>query len=207
MGFRLPGSSVHLPEAQQSQLEQRQRQHDHEQDNADGGGVADIDQLYTLVEYIGDHGFSAVQWPTSGGQHVHGVEDLERTDDGDHQHEQGRGAQHRQGNAPEDLPGGGPVHAGGFVEVLRYPLQACEEDHHVEAEVLPDTDQDHNGHGPVGVTQPACNGHSDGMEPVSQEADVGVEQEAPYHRDDGEGTDHRQKEGGTQEPAQWQLTV
>ena len=45
------------------------------------------------------------------------------------------------------------------------------------------------------------------MEPVSQEADVGVEQEAPYHRDDGEGADDRQKEGGTQETTPRQLAV
>src|ERR1700753_2154066 len=71
----------------------------------------------------------------------------------------------------EPLTGRGAVDPGRLVELGRDRLQPGDVDHHVEADVLPDADDDHGGHGQGGAAQPVGRVHTDRAQPVGDQPD------------------------------------
>ena len=84
---------------------------------------------------------------------------LEGANDGDDRDKKGGGGDQGQGDLPEALPGAGTIHLGRLIEFMGYILQTSQENDHVIAHALPDTDDDDiddcppGFHEPVGVAE------------------------------------------------------
>ena len=108
-------------------------------------------------------------------------------------------AEHRQRDVAEPLPGAGAVDCGRFVQAAGDLLEAGEEDHHVEPEVLPHGDEHDGGHGEHRVLQHVAELDAEASQPVVEQPDLRVEQVRPREGGDGERDDERQEQRGAEE--------
>ncbi len=93
-------------------------------------------------------------WAGPPRHHKGFAEKLEGTDHLDHQEEKGGGADHRKGHIEKLLQRAGSVHLGGIVKLRRDGLKSGQIDHHGEAGVLPQGQDDHGGFGPKAAVEP-----------------------------------------------------
>src|SRR5699024_1203054 len=86
---------------------------------------------------------------TAAGHLVDLVEDLQRIQQLQHQHQHGDGGQLRQGDGGELPPTAGPVERGRLIEVLGDVLQSRQVQQEVETDGPPHRVDDHREHGGV----------------------------------------------------------
>ena len=101
----------------------------------------------------------------------------------DHGGEEQRRPDARQGYVPRQLASAGSVEAGRFVQVLWDTLQPREQDHHGEANVLPDADEDDGGQGQRRILQERDRLSEKLLGEATHEADVRVQEEPPHQPD------------------------
>ncbi len=130
------------------------------------------------------------------GHNVYECKDLERSDDRCDQHEEGRGPEHRECDVPEAPPGPGPVDHRGLVELVRYRLQAGEEDHHLEADVDPDGHDDQGEQRGGRAVEPGEGSQPHQPQRPVEKPEVGVVHPLPDDGDGDEARDVGQEEHG-----------
>ena len=91
---------------------------------------------------------------------------------------------------PEPLPAVGAIHRGRLLQGPVNALQPRQENDHVIAGPLPDTDKDEGRHRPLDAVHPLRpRNMEDAADDVVDEPQVGIEQEAPHQRDSRHGDD------------------
>ena len=150
-----------------------------------------------MDQYLGGLGRTAL------GEHVHGVEYLEAADAGDDDHEQRGRPEHRPGDEAEFVPAGShTIDLCGIIKVPRDRHQAGKEQHHVEAEGLPDTDGTQRIERGAAILQPAIPFEADAREQGVDQAELGMEHELPHDRHGDQRGHDRQEVNGAIPAAQ-----
>ena len=121
-GGRTAAGHSDLPKhAQYADLDKRQDQDDEGQGNAQGGGVAELEEAEAV--HVEQHGHE--QPPVVGtagdvaGEQGRLREQVVGPDDGEGHHEDDDGTQQGQDDVPEQFPAAGPVHDGGLLDFRR----------------------------------------------------------------------------------------
>lgn len=132
----------------------------------------------------------------------HGLEDLERSDEGDDRDQEEGWRQHRQRHIDESSPRARAVDLRGVIEMCRDSLQTRQNDDEGKADRLPQVDHDDRRHRPRRRQQPALGGNAQQIQVVVDEAEVGIEDEVPDQRDRRPGHDDRKEYRGAKQVAQ-----
>ena len=128
------------PAVEEAHLEQRERQHEDEEHHRDRRAIAGAEETEALRVHRVEQHLGRLVRPALG-QHRDGVEHLEERMAMITSTNIVVGPSIGQVTRAELLPGAvGAVDRGGLVEVARDRLQAGQEQHHVEADRLPDAD-------------------------------------------------------------------
>src|SRR6185437_16558699 len=136
-------------------VDQAEGEGDDDQQVAHGGAGSEGGQQVAEPEAVGPGGEGGGGIDRSAAGHdPDDVEHLEGVDQPEQQGNRGNGAQQREGDAPEALPGVDPVEGGGLVQTLRNRLQAAVEQHQVERDADPDVRDDHRNQRPVRGGEP-----------------------------------------------------
>ena len=174
-------------------------QDDHEEHEGDRRGVAQVPEAEPLLVHQEGDAQGAVERLPLAGEHEGLGEELEVADAGHHRHEQEGGSEHRQRHVDELTPPAGALQAGGLVEGLGDALEPGRQDDHVDAEVLPDRQQDDRRHRPAGIPQPVDGSDPDPAEGMVQQPEAGVVEVAPDGGDRHQGGHRRREEGGAED--------
>ena len=178
---------------QQSVLDREDDHHGQDDEVGDRGREAQVEGGETLVVGVDADRLGRVVRPAAG-QAVDDVEDPEEVDGAPHHGHEDDRPQERQGDVPEDLPGGGAVHAGRLARLLGDAGQAGQHQQGHEGGRVPDVDDDERPQCQAGVAQPGHLGQADQGEQPVEDAEVVAQQDAPDEPDDDVGHEHRQQQ-------------
>ena len=193
-GWLLPVRFARHP----SDVRNRDDEDDHGDHPGQRGAVAGIVILEGLEIHPGAEHLGRPAGPAIG-HRVDDVEDLERLNDRQRQHDDVGLGQARQGDVAEGLPGVGAVESCRLVILLRDRLQTGEVEDHRKADMAPDLGDEGGGQRRVVVGKPAAGEpvQADGLEGEVHRAEVRIVHPRPDQAD----RDQRQHRGAVEDGA------
>ena len=177
----VPDRSVEVGAAGSHQpvLDQRDDGEQQHQRDREGGGVAELQPPEgQVVDVELEHVRRARRAAVPGGDGDR-VEDLERADHGDDQHQCQDRPQQRHGHRPEQAPFARAVHPPRLVHRLRQRLQAGEDQQRGVAHVPPDVDECDRRDRPVRVGEERDPSDAQPLQHLVADAEPGVEDPQP----------------------------